>query len=49
MRFRVLHRTRSTDETPVTESCNELRLKPVNIDHQSMGCFVRKAHPPPRL
>ena len=49
MRFRVLHHTRSTDETPVTESCNELRLKPVNIDHQSMGCFVLKVLPTPRL
>jgi hypothetical protein len=49
MRFRVLHCTRSTDETPVTESFNELRLKPVNIEHQGIGRLVLKARPPPRL
>ena len=49
MRFHVLHHTRCTDGTPVTESFNELRLKPVNIEHQSLGRFVLKAHPPPRL
>jgi len=49
MRFRVLHRTRSTDETPVTESFNEIHFKSFNNRSQSMSRFVLKAHPPPRL
>ena len=42
MRFRVLHRTRSTDETPVTESFNEIHFKSFNNESQSMGRFVLK-------
>ncbi len=49
MRFRVLHCTRCTDGTPVTESFNEIHFKPFNNESQSMGRFVLKARPPPRL
>jgi hypothetical protein len=49
MRFRVLHRTHSTDGTPVTESFNEIYFKSLNNRSQSMSRFVLKAHPPPRL
>jgi hypothetical protein len=49
MRFSVIHRTRYTYATPVKESFNEVRLEPVNNEHQSVDSFVLKVFPPPRL
>jgi hypothetical protein len=49
MRFRVLHCTRCTDGTPVTESFNEIHFKSLNNRSQSVNGFVLKARPPPRL
>jgi len=49
MRFEILHRTRYSYASPVRESFNEVRLKPVTNEHQTVESFLLKVLPPGRL
>jgi len=45
MRFQIQHRTRYLYNSPVRESFNEVRLKPVTNDHQTVESFLLKVLP----
>lgn len=45
MRFQIQHRTRYHYSSPVRESFNEVRLKPVTNEHQTVESFVLKVLP----
>jgi transglutaminase-like putative cysteine protease len=49
MRFQIVHRTRYAYASPVKESFNEIRLKPVTNEHQNVESFLLKIIPPSRL
>ena len=49
MRLQVTHRTRYEYASPVRESFNEVRLKPVTNEHQLCDSFLLKVLPPVRL
>lgn len=49
MRFQIVHRTRYSYASPVRESFNEIRLKPVTNEHQSVESFLLKVLPACRL
>lgn len=49
MRYEILHRTRYNYASPVRESFNEVRLKPVTNEHQTVDSFLLKVLPPNRL
>jgi transglutaminase-like putative cysteine protease len=49
MRLQVTHRTRYEYASPVRESFNEVRLKPVSNEHQLCDAFLLKVLPPVRL
>lgn len=45
MRFQIHHRTRYLYDSPVRESYNEVRLKPVSNEHQTVESFLLKILP----
>ncbi|MBX3733910.1 MAG: transglutaminase family protein [Verrucomicrobiae bacterium] len=45
MRYQVRHRTHYEYATPVRESYNEVRLKPVSNEHQTVDAFLLKVLP----
>lgn len=45
MRFQINHQTRYTYATPVRESFNEVRLKPITNEHQTVESFLLKVLP----
>ncbi|MCW5559828.1 MAG: transglutaminase family protein, partial [Verrucomicrobiae bacterium] len=45
MRFQIQHRTRYLYNSPVRESFNEVRLKPVSNEHQTVESFLLKVLP----
>ena len=45
MRFQINHRTRYLYASPVRESFNEVRLKPVTNEHQTVESFLLKVLP----
>ena len=45
MKLNVLHRTHYTYRTPVRDSLNEVRLQPVETDHQRVGGFTLRVSP----
>ena len=49
MRFQITHRTRYEYASPVRESYNEVRLKPVTNAHQTCESFLLKILPAVRL
>ncbi len=49
MRYEIIHRTRYTYASPVRDSFNEVRLKPVTNEHQTVDSFLLKVLPPSRL
>src|SRR5688572_6629238 len=49
MKLQVTHRTRYEYASPVRESFNEVRLRPVTNDHQTCDSFLLKVLPPVRL
>lgn len=49
MRFDIVHRTRYTYASPVRDSFNEVRLKPVSNEHQTVESFLLKVVPVGRL
>jgi len=49
MRFQIQHRTRYHYSSPVRESFNEVRLKPVTNEHQTVESFLLKVLPACRL
>ncbi len=49
MRYEIVHRTRYAYAAPVRESFNEVRLKPVSNEHQTLDSFLLKVFPPTRL
>ena len=49
MRLDILHRTRYRYAEPVRDSFNELRLRPVNAEHQDCERFLLRVLPPVRL
>jgi transglutaminase-like putative cysteine protease len=49
MRFDIVHRTRYTYASPVRDSFNEVRLKPVTNEHQTVESFLLKVVPVGRL
>lgn len=49
MKFQVKHRTRYEYASPVRESFNEVRLRPVTNDHQTCDSFLLKILPAVRL
>jgi len=49
MKLHITHRTRYTYASPVRESFNEIRLKPVTNEHQSCEAFLLKILPTAKL
>lgn len=49
MKWEIIHRTRFVYASPVKESFNEIRLKPVSNEHQTLDSFLLKILPPARL
>ena len=49
MKLQVTHRTRYDYASPVRESYNEVRLRPVTNEHQTCDSFLLKILPPVRL
>lgn len=49
MRYEIIHRTRYLYASPVRDSFNEVRLKPVTNEHQTVDSFLLKILPPSRL
>lgn len=49
MKFQVIHRTRYEYASPVRESFNEVRLRPVTNAHQTCDSFLLKVLPAVRL
>jgi len=49
MKLQVLHRTRYSYSSPVRESFNEVRLRPVTNEHQACDSFLLKVLPAVRL
>jgi transglutaminase-like putative cysteine protease len=49
MNLRVFHRTRYLYRSPVTDSHNEVRLRPATEDTKRLPFFLLKVHPPRRL
>ncbi len=49
MKLQVTHRTRYTYASPVRESFNEVRLRPVTNEHQTCDSFLLKVLPAARL
>ncbi|MBL9117031.1 MAG: transglutaminase family protein [Verrucomicrobiaceae bacterium] len=49
MNLRVYHRTRYVYRTAVTDSHNEVRLRPATEDPRRLHFFLLKVHPPKRL
>lgn len=49
MKYDIVHRTRYTYASPVRESFNEVRLKPVSNEHQTLDSFLLKVLPATRL
>jgi transglutaminase-like putative cysteine protease len=49
MQLRVLHRTRYLYRSPVTDSFNEVRLRPASDDPKRLLFYLLKVHPPHRL
>jgi transglutaminase-like putative cysteine protease len=49
MKLQVTHRTRYIYASPVRESFNEVRLKPVSNEHQTCDSFLLKVLPAARL
>lgn len=49
MQLRVFHRTRYHYRTPVTESYNEVRLRPATEDPKRLSFFLLTVQPPRRL
>ncbi len=49
MRFDIVHRTRYSYAAPVRDSFNEVRLKPVTNEHQTVESFLLKVVPAGRL
>ena len=49
MKWDILHRTSYTYASPVRESFNEVRLKPVSNEHQTLESFLLKILPAARL
>lgn len=49
MYLRVLHRTRYVYRVPVTDSYNQVRLRPATEDPKRLSFFLLRVHPPQRL
>ena len=49
MHWSIFHRTHYTYETPVRDSFNEVRLKPVTNEHQKVESFQLKVLPPCKM
>lgn len=49
MHLRVLHRTRYLYRVPVSDSINEVRLRPATDDPKRLTSFILRVHPPRRL
>ena len=49
MKWEISHRTRFVYASPVKESFNEIRLKPVSNEHQTLDSFLLKILPSVRL
>lgn len=49
MHLKVFHRTRYIYRIPVTDSQNQLRLRPATDDPKRLQFFLLKVHPPRRL
>ena len=49
MYLTVLHRTRYLYRLPVSESYNEVRLRPATEDPKRVTSFILRVHPPRRL
>ncbi len=49
MKLQVTHRTRYSYASPVRESFNEIRLRPMSNEHQTCDSFLLKILPPVRL
>ncbi len=49
MKWEITHRTHFAYASPVKESFNETRLKPVSNEHQTLDSFLLKVLPPTRL
>ncbi|MCA9835254.1 MAG: hypothetical protein KC435_14985, partial [Thermomicrobiales bacterium] len=49
MRFRIFHRTKYFYRTPVRDSYNEVRLRPVTDNKARLEFFLLKIDPPVRL
>src|SRR5262245_23512267 len=49
MKWEIVHRTHYTYITPVRESFNEVRLRPVSNEHQTLESFLLKVIPASRL
>ena len=49
MKWEILHRTQYTYASPVRESFNEVRLRPVSNEHQTLESFLLKVLPASRL
>ena len=47
--LRVLHRTRYLYRVPVSDSINEVRLRPATDDPRRLTSFILRVHPPRRL
>src|SRR5436190_3079095 len=49
MKWEIVHRTHYTYISPVRESFNEVRLRPVSNEHQTLESFLLKVIPASRL
>ncbi|MSU61668.1 MAG: transglutaminase family protein [Pedosphaera sp.] len=49
MKWEIVHRTSYSYASPVRESFNEVRLKPVSNEHQTLDAFLLKILPAARL
>ena len=49
MKLQVTHRTRYTYASPVRDSFNEVRLRPLTNEHQTCDSFLLKVLPAARL